>query len=270
MSNSRVFVLTASAVIAGIALAGCSAPQTTAPDAAPPPVEASASPALYVAQAADTTRSAGSARIMSTTNIAGAQESTIRAEGVVDFAGNEAAMRVSSSLFGGSADMQVIIADGSSYIQIPVMGQKWISMPLQDLGVNFADPSQSLDMLKKVADLREVGQEPIEGVEATKYAGTVDLKDAFGQMDIPADQKKDLDKLAGTAQITVWVDDQDRIVRFDQKASLDLGTGDKVETTSSTTLSDFGVATDITPPPADEVMDGSALKGLGGLTGQPG
>ncbi len=278
MTISRLALASATVAI-GVALAGCSAATETASPAtsqeAPAPVT-SASPAAFIAQAADSTTSAGSARIMSTTTVAGSQnlgtegqDTTIRAEGVVNFAGNEAALRVSASLFGGDSDMQVVLVDGKSYVQVPMFGEKWIAMPMKDLGLNLADPAQGLDMLKQAADLQEVGKEPVDGVEATKYTGTLNLQDALGSAGLPADAQGDLsqklDKVSGDAQVTVWVDEAGRIIRFDQTATIDTGTGKAVETTSSTTLSDFGVATDITAPPADQVVDSDSLQGLGDL-----
>lgn len=278
MTISRLAVASATLAI-GVALAGCSAAtETAAPvtnQEAPAPVT-SASPAAFIAQAADSTTSAGSARIMSTTTVSGSQnlgtegqDTTIRAEGVVNFAGNEAALRVSASLFGGDSDMQVVLVDGKSYVQVPMFGEKWIAMPMKDLGLNLADPAQGLDMLKQAADLQEVGKEPVDGVEATKYTGTLNLQDALGSAGLPADAQGDmaqkLDKVSGDAQVTVWVDEAGRIIRFDQTATIDMGTGKAVETTSSTTLSDFGVATDITAPPADQVINSDSLQGLGDL-----
>lgn len=278
--NSRrrtAVTVTAAALLGlGLSLAGCSSttPTTSPADTAStaPDGAVSASPALFMAQATQATTAAGSARISSTSTIGGSgdQGTTIRAEGVVDFATNQAALRVSSALFGGGSDMQVILVDGKTYIQVPMFGEKWISAPMADLGVNLSDPAQGLAQLKMMADLTEIGPEPIDGVEATKYTGTLDLKDAVGQVDLPADAAKQLDKLTGTADVTVWVDDQGRIVRFDQTATMDVGTGNPVQTTSSTTISDFGVTTDITPPPADQVVDEDSLKELGDLAGSAG
>lgn len=272
MIISRFTAAAFAAGITGALLTGCAS--SSAPEAASvPQVATTAAPAVFVAQAAETTRSAGSARITSTATIgSGGESTTIRADGVADFVGNEAALRVSSSLFGGSADMQVILVGGKSYIQVPIFGEKWISMPLQDLGVNLADPSQGLDMLKQVADLQEIGQEPLDGIEATKFVGTVDLADAVGSGVLPVPDRaatKKLSEVAGTADVEVWVDDEGRIVRFDQSADISTGSGPDMTVTSSTSLTDFGIETQIEAPPADQVMDGEALSGLSGLDSQP-
>lgn len=279
---NRSFAMFAAAVAVGAtALAGCSAGSpspgsTEVPATAPATGEMSASPAAFIAQAADTTESAGSARITSTTSAeggAGGDGSTVnvRMDGVVDFTTDRAALRLSSALFGGDTEMQVIVVDGVSYVQLPMFGQKWIKMPIQQLGVDFADPTSGLDMLRRAGDLTEVGPEPVDGVEATKYTGTIDLRKALEQMAPEADKKiaDELARTTGTADITVWVDDEGRIVRYDQKATIKAG-GQAITTTSSTTLTDFGVATDIEPPPSEEVMDKNALDQLGDLAGQAG
>jgi hypothetical protein len=287
MTVNRV-VIAAATVAVGMALAGCSTATESAPPTASkeaPAAVSTASPAAFIAQAADSTTSAGSARIVSTTTVTGlpsqgtaGQETTIQAEGVVNFARNEAALTVSAALFGGDSDMQVVLVGGQSYIKVPMFGEKWIAMPMKDLGLNVADPTQGLDLLKQAADLQEVGKEPVDGVEATKYTGTIDLQEALGSAGLPADAKDDLpqqlDKVTGDADVIVWVDEEGRIIRFDQTATIDNGNGNgngkTIETTSSTTMSDFGVPTDITAPPADQVLDSDALQKMGDLAGNGG
>ncbi len=284
--NRSFVMLTVAVAVAGTAVAGCSPGASTPPasgdaSSTAPGNAVSASPASFIAQAASTTESTGSARITSTTTAEGGGASgssggavNVRVDGVVDFAADKASLRMSSALFGGDTEMQVIVADGTSYVQLPMFGQKWIKMPIQQLGVDFADPTTGLEMLRRTADLTEVGPEPVDGVEATKYTGTIDLKKALEEMstgDTGVDEKmgKQLARTTGNADITVWVDSEGRIVRYDQKATIEAG-GQAITTTTSTTLTDFGVATDITPPPSDEVMDKSALDQLGDLAGQAG
>ena len=230
----------------------------------------SASPAAFLVSAAQATRGAGTARVTSTMTVDagdGASQS-VRADGVVDFAGDDAALRVSSSIFGGGSDLQILLVDSASYVQVPMFGEKWISVPLDDLNVELPDPSKGLNMLTELTDLTEVGEEPIDGTETTKYTGTVDVEDAVG-MSLPADlaqsTKKELEKASGTVDVSVWVDGDGRVVRLDQRGTVDVGTGAPLSTTSSTTLTDFGVATDIAAPPADQVVDGSQLGGLADL-----
>lgn len=266
-----LFVAATATIAAGAA--GCSAPPAPSPGSSAPAGAISASPAAMLAQAAQSTESAGSAKVTSTTTVdsgAGGQDMTVRGGGVVDFASGEASMRLSSSLFGGGMDLEVIVADGKSYIKVPMFGDKWLETPLQDLGVTFADPAAGLDMLKEVGDLKEVGPENVAGVPATKYTGTVDLHklmEQTGAAQGDSSQAKQLAKLTGVADVTVWVDGDGRIVRYDQKADLKAG-GQSLVTTMSTTFTDFGVDTAITPPPTDQVMTADQLKKLGDLAGQ--
>ena len=109
MTISRLALASATVAI-GVALAGCSAATENASPAtsqeAPAPVT-SASPAASIAQAADSTTPAGSARIISTTTVAGSQDlgtegqdTPIPPAGVVNSAENAADLRVSAPLPG--------------------------------------------------------------------------------------------------------------------------------------------------------------------------
>lgn len=274
MISSRRLTIAAGIAAAGLLAAGCSS--TPTPSGTPAPADAAstavnASPAAFLAQATQSTTSAGSARVTFTTTVAGMAEQgvTIRGDGVVNFTDDEAALRVSSSLFGGGSDIEVTMVDGKSYIKVPMFGDKWIEAPAKEFGLSVADPGQGLQMLQKVADLQEVGPENIEGLQTTKYAGTLDLAEAIDQLGLPAGQtseiEKHLDKIDGGSQVTVWVDSENRIIRFDQKMTINVDTGKPIETTTSTTMSDFGIDTDITPPPPDQVVSGDSLKNLAEL-----
>lgn len=270
--NRRISLVVVTAV-AGLALAGCSSASQPAADGGPEaPPAVSAAPAAFIAQAADSTAATGSAKLVSTTSIKGApmggsgtQDLTITADGIIDFAGSEASLQVSSPMMGTGSSMQVVLADGVGYVKVPMFGDKWISSPTKDLGLSMADPTQGLETLRKAADLTEVGTEDINGVTATKYTGTVDLSEAVGQLGLPAADaekaQRELAKVARTADVTVWVDDQDRVVRYDQELAVNAD-GQQVQVSSSTSLSDFGITTDIQAPPADQVMDASKIKGM--------
>jgi hypothetical protein len=56
-----------------------------------------------------------------------------------------------------------------------------------------------------------------------------------------------------TAQVTVWVDEQDRVVRMDQTVTLTVAEAGRMTMKTSVAFSDFGVEANITPPPASEV-----------------
>lgn len=269
--KNRARILLAGCAAVGLLLVGCTSQQSIGPTASQTAPGTNASSAAFVRQAADTTTQAGSARISSQTTMGGSGDAgtAMTVQGVANFADKQLALTLQSGLLGADGAAQIIVTGGKTYLQMPMLGKKWIEAPMQDMGVNVTDPSQSLASLKEIADLQEAGTEDIDGVEATKYTGTVDLQKALSQSGLPLDKQQQLaGKLKGTADVTVWIDGKGRIIRFDQNLTVDSGNGHPVDFVSSTTLSEFGVATDIQPPPADQIMDLGSLKNVPGLTDQ--
>lgn len=262
--TSRLALLAAAGLVA---LAGCSS-STPAPTPAPTAPVTSASPAALLIEAADATTQAGSAKVASTTSVRTGQfDTTIQANGVVNFAEQQVDLTMKMDLLGQNQEMAIIVDGTKSYIKMAMLGDKWIAAPMDELaGVNYADPTTSLDQLKDVADLQEAGTEDVNGAPATKYTGTIDIDKALTQAGLSEEQMAEVRKQLGkvdvkTADVAVWVDEEGRVVRADQKMSFDLGAAapsgmdGQMDMTSSTTFSDFGVQTDITPPPADQVMN---------------
>ena len=54
----------------------------------------------------------------------GTQDLTITADGIIDFAGSEASLQVSSPMMGTGSSMQVVLADGVGYVKVPMFGDK--------------------------------------------------------------------------------------------------------------------------------------------------
>lgn len=266
-TSRRIVLLTGAGVTAlALGLAGCSS-STPAGDTPPSPAESpatqptvAASPAAFIAQAADATKSAGSAKIVTTSTVSTQNQQigdiNVKGEGIVDFAGQQMDLKITASILGTEQKMEVVVVGGKSYIRMAMLGDKWIEAPVSDLGVNVADPSEGLQQLKEVADLKEAGTEEINGAPATKYTGSVDIAKALADAGVTEEQLQqmgDLSKLDKDAVVTVWVDDEGRIVRFDQALAAEVAEVGRMTIKTSTTLSDFGVATNITPPPASEV-----------------
>ncbi|MFN8125218.1 MAG: hypothetical protein U0R64_01715 [Candidatus Nanopelagicales bacterium] len=44
----------------------------------------------------------------------------------------------------------MILADGASYLKIPMLGDKWIKMPAKDLGLTMTDPTKGLETLRRL------------------------------------------------------------------------------------------------------------------------
>lgn len=154
-------------------------------------------------------------------------------------------------------------------------GKQWFKIDLAKLGnqtglnleqlsqLNQSDPSQALDFLRGAAkDFQRVGTEQVRGTQTTHYKGDVDL--AKVALDAPADVKLVYRQLLQqsaqkTVPMDVWVDGDGlvRRVRFTQK----LAGGASMSMDED--LYDFGTQVETKPPPADEVLDLTALIGNG-------
>jgi hypothetical protein len=171
------------------------------------------------------------------------------------------------------------------YLKIPALaselgGKPWAKFSLSSLGplgssiqslVNSAknsDPAAQLQPLLASGDVKEVGTETVDGVQATHYTGTVDPATAFDTSQAvknltPAErqQLKSMLSAAGVTSetIDVWV------------ASDGLPVEEMISTTAKAGaekvdlhLSGWGQPVSISAPPADEVTDISSLAGGAG------
>src|SRR6266508_1112129 len=115
------------------------------------------------------------------------------------------------------------------------------------------NPISLLDLLTGASDnVREVGSEDVRSTATTHYEGTLDLQKVVDQA--PQDKRAELQEwlnFMGEVEPTkvpfgLWIDGDGvaHRLRIDQE-------GD-----GSVTIEyyDFGVAVEVTPPPADEIM----------------
>lgn len=282
MGRNRSLVLcAATAAVGGLLLTGCSSGTTTAPTAStepasptvvasPPAGAISASPAAYLSQAADATTAAGTAKFTAQISTGDDKAATIGMDGAIDFSTEAIQVKVSSAMLGGTEGIEVVVVDGQSYIKMPMFQGKWMKTPAQKVGVNFTDPTDGLSSLKNLADLKEVGTEEIDGVSTTHYTGTLDLKEALAQANIPsadlAKIKQEMDRVKDGATVDVWVDDEGRVVQIKTSMSLDTGTGKPVAFSNTMKFFDFGAPVDIKAPSPDQVISpsdvGADLKDL--------
>ena len=130
--------------------------------------------------------------------------------------------------------------------------------------------SDQLDILRKIADVEEVGQETIDGTTVTQYRGTLKLAKALQSLGLDPDQlagaEGALQDLDPKAVIDLWIDDQDRIVKLAQEISGKTSEGATAGVTSVIEFSNFGVEVNVKPPAKDEILD---LDDLGGLLPTP-
>jgi LppX_LprAFG lipoprotein len=127
------------------------------------------------------------------------------------------------------------------------------SQLLQTAGIQ--DPTQALQMIQSVGDVQKVGSEQVDGVDTTKYSGTIDpqkLAAKFGN-----GQLGKVFQAMGTKAIpiTVWVDADGYVRKLEESMSAQVpGTG-TMDLKIGLQMSDFGAKVDGTPPPADQTTD---------------
>jgi LppX_LprAFG lipoprotein len=175
------------------------------------------------------------------------------------------------------------VTDGSVvYLKLPALAQllpsvnPWVKLDLVALaksnGIDLSqltqttsiDPADQLELLKQASrDFTKVGDEQVNGVEATHYHGSVDLAKAVDQLD-PAAKAK-LEPLLGqlgttTVPYDVWVGSDGLISRI----SIDMqetvpGVADGVHVAVTMDFSGYGEQVTVTDPPSDEVTDLTSL-----------
>ncbi|MBC6461382.1 LppX_LprAFG lipoprotein [Actinomadura sp. HBU206391] len=177
---------------------------------------------------------------------------------------------------------QAVFVDDMLYVKSQqlsklVGGKPWMKIDVKAMGrqtgvdagqlldqVQKVDPAEQTKMFTASKDVRTVGQETIDGVKTTHYAGTVTVDEALKQFDAAARAK--LQRVYPESGA-------------DQKISFDLWTdgdqlprklvsrwdGTKGENGSVTILyRDYGKAVKVTAPPARDVQDFDLGDLLGG------
>lgn len=267
LSRPRPLSVPVALLVTFLALSGCSL--------------VGSSPAHEVRQAFVSTVSAGPARVAvsSRTDVAG-QSVEVTGEGVLDVPRQAADLQLQVPALGA---VRTVIVDGTAYAELPALvtaflpgATAWGSIdldrlateqfgvPLTQLGTT--NPFEQLGYLEGVRDdAREVGREPVEGVETTRYAASIDLDATPAAQDPETRPAVDrLRETLGTSvlPVEVWIDDDGRVRRASQtvvspaEAS---GAGAPTGATSSITFREFGVETDIVAPPPDQVADLDSL-----------
>lgn len=251
----------------GLVLAGCAsdADSTTTSDS-----EAAASAtdsASLISTAGEKTIAAGTARFSmnGSTDASGGSAGLQTAagsytmEGSIDFANGNSQVKVIPESAGKEGQVEIITIDDVQYVKLDSTGDgEWIKRDTRNPGTgdSVSVPLNFVNVLKDISDPQEAGSDPVEGVQATKYTGTTDVRQALDGAGIPVGQS-DAQSITGEAEISVWIDDQGRIVKAEHKTDARVGRTD-IETQISIRLFDFGVTLDIKAPPTDEVPGSSS------------
>jgi hypothetical protein len=184
--------------------------------------------------------------------------------------------------FGGDGSMRTLMSGTTMYMNMgdataaKMGGKHWMKLDLSSLGASGQamadqmnsnssnDPATQLKLFTSSGDIKRVGQETVNGVQATHYSGSVDLAKLAGQQD---SSLKSLlaqsTKLGLTSMnLDLWVNDQGLPVRMH-------------EATPPTATAQFDVTADysdysttpvtVTAPAADDTNDlGAMMKGIAG------
>jgi hypothetical protein len=231
-----------------------------------------ADPVALLGSAPDAVRDAGSARMSMVMDATGAGVSMkMNAEGVVDFVSGAGTFTFSG--FGVDFELRT---DGTTlWMKLPDMGatdpaKPWVQVPVTSengLAPNMFmfGPNQAtgfLDALRGVGtDVRDLGEEDVNGVHTHHYGVTIDVRRALEQ--VPEDQRADAE--AGLSMIDVnempmevWLSSDGLPVR----TTFSFGDTDLFEMAMQMDLTDFGVPVHVEPPPADQVQSFDDLKQL--------
>lgn len=231
-----------------------------------------------VALAAANTTDAGTYKADTTasTEIAG-QAVEMRGTGEFDGESRQGHMSLTTSVAGQDLDMEMISVFPAVYLRYPPgllpglpADKPWIKLDVEKLGqqvgldlnqlmqVGQTDPSQGLQFLRGVSDVKAVGEEEVRGVSTTHYTGTVDLRTLSEQNPALEDTIERLIQQTGISEIPVevWVDEDNFVRRMNQTMEgVTAGPGTTMDLTTTTELYDFGTEVEIEEPPADDVID---------------
>jgi LppX_LprAFG lipoprotein len=141
-------------------------------------------------------------------------------------------------------------------------GKSWIKVDTaktsKSLGVDTGsitsqNPMASLDQLKQVADVEEIGSETVDGVAAKHFRATLDAEKTKAKLGAKASRLLKPEY----RPIDVWVGDDDGYVH---QLKMNLSyvnppTNQRVHMDMTMKFSDFGKAVDVSVPAAAEVFD---------------
>jgi hypothetical protein len=225
---------------------------------------------------------------------ASGQDISFSGEADVDRSNQEIDMTMDLGLLGD--EMQVVMSDGILYVRSPMFQgapTEWVSMDPSKLspedaaqfgnfGMGTTDPSAYAGLFAGVFDVKDAGEQEIDGVTTTHYTGTIDLTRALEnfsevvgeradeasrkQLETAIDQFETLG-VEDRIEFHLWVDDEGLPRR--QRITMDFGQlmdgVDDASMAMTVDYSAFGEPVDVRVPPASEVTDVTQAMGkMGG------
>ena len=283
-------------VLAGVLALGLSAcgdesggGTTTAPSAGASQAD-TAGALKAVELAAQTSRTKSTASFTMDLNMSmGAEKLPMTAQGQMDAAKNAMKLDMSMSVPGqGAMKLKQIVVGNTIYMSgIPGMpGNQWVKLSLEELSAAAgggatanlgagSDPADQLKLLTQVSDdVKADGKATINGVETTKYIGTIDLEKAAAASGAEAkdlaEVKKQYQQL-GLKEIpfTLYVDDENLPARMEMSMNGEVanaGKTEKMHMTMKLDFTDWGADVKIAAPKKSVSFE-ELLSGLGGGLG---
>ena len=269
-------------VCSALVLAGCSGGGDDESGAGPSAAESIASAAETPEELFDRVSAAATeAGSVRTTFTSSSVAGEVSGHGVVRL-GPEYAADLTVSLPAGTragGELRALVVDETFYLQggseigLPA-GKTWIAVTADDsnplaasLGpvieslASAGDVEQSFAALKAGTELREDGQDDIDGVATLKYVVSVDVDRAVTEADAAAafQALKDLGVTAFDYEI--WVDGEDLPRQYEQ--TLEVGGEAGKASTTRANYTDWGTTVAISAPPAEQVTSLAELLGTG-------
>ncbi|HEU5419912.1 MAG TPA: hypothetical protein VFV41_19640 [Streptosporangiaceae bacterium] len=177
---------------------------------------------------------------------------------------------------GGAGTIREIIIGTTAYIKISSLsaelgGKPWIMLSAHSGGkagalmhsllqaASSGNLNSQAQMAKLVKGLHAAGQQPVDGVPATRYDGSI--KPSAALPHLPRALRSQLAPLLrqvqGSLKVSYWIDDQHLIRKVVETETV---RGQQVQTTM--VYQDINQPVHITRPPASQVRDSSSVPGL--------
>jgi hypothetical protein len=145
-------------------------------------------------------------------------------------------------------------------------GKHWMKMDFTSLGAagktmaeqlnksSGNDPFTQVKLFTQSPDIHRVGQETVDGVQTTHYAGTVDISklSATGDSNLKSVVEQDAKLGLTSMNLDLWIDGQNRPVRMHQSTPATASVS--IDATADYTGYSSAPVT-ITPPPASDTVD---------------
>jgi hypothetical protein len=272
---ARGFLITATAVVSGVLIAGCGSSSNSS---------GSAGKAVSLVHAADlSTSEAGYKMSMTEHAAAGGTQIDATGSGVWDAKDHEASILMNMTIAGQTLPIQMVFANDTIYEQLPSQyanqmpgGKPWLSFNLNELAKyaklpsmssltnsgSSGNPSQYLEYLKAAGkSVQDLGQETVAGVQTTHYRAALNLSELPDT--VPASDRQAARHLATALKnrfkasyspIDVWVDQAD-LVRKIQMSLSETVNGHAISVTLIEEIDSYGAEPPPTIPSSSQTSD---------------